>query len=386
MASIRERRRADGSISYAVLWRDKDTKAQTSYPLPTEPEAQRFKRLVEANGNSLSAVQTILEQIQIEGPTLAQNMERHVEMLTSAGPDQLKRYGRAIRNHFNGKFGAIPVAAVTHNDLVQWIRTMQAKGLSAKTIANHHGLLSSSFETAIRQGWRKDNPCKGIKLPKDTATEDTMRPMTAPESWRVVQAMPKRYRAFVAFLRATGARFGEATAVRGSDFNFEGETPTVRIERAWKRDGDNQFYIGPPKTRKSRRTISLPPSLVADILPLIGAAGDIGYVFTTSYGGPIRHATFHEFWTKALDSLGYEAGAGNRPRIHDMRHTHASLMLAAGMSIYELSRRLGHESITTTIDRYSDLIPDAHFRGAEIAAKALESWAPSELAALESVG
>lgn len=373
VASIRERKRTDGTVSYAVLWRDADTGKQTSYQLSNEPEAQRFKRLVEANGNSLSAVESLLEQVQIDGPTLAENLKRHVEMLTSAGPDQLKRYGRAIDNHFSGRFGALPVAAITHNDLVQWIRTMQGKGLSAKTIANHHGFLSSGFETAIRQGWRKDNPCKGVKLPKDTATEDTMRPMTAEESLRVVQAMPERYRGFVAFLRATGTRFGEATAVRGSDFNFSGDTPTVRIERAWKRDGDNRFYIGPPKTKKSRRTISLPPSLVVDIMPLIRAAGDAGYVFTTSYGGPIRHATFHEFWTKALDSLGYEAGAGKRPRIHDMRHTHASLMLAAGMSIYELSRRLGHESITTTIDRYSDLIPDAHFRGAEIAARALEA-------------
>lgn len=251
----------------------------------------------------------------------------------------------------------------------------EGKGLSAKTIANHHGLLSASFETGIRAGWHKDNPCKGVKLPKDTATEEKMRPMTAEESWKANQAMPPRYRAFVAFLRATGARFGEATAVRGSDFNFEGDTPTVRIERAWKRDCDNRFYTGPPKTRKSRRSISLPPSLVAEILPLIEKAGESDYVFTTSYGGPIRHSTFHEFWTNALDSLGCDEGSGNRPRIHDMRHTHAALMLAGGQSIYELSRRLGHESINTTIDRYSDLLPDAHLRGAEVAAKALE-WEP----------
>ncbi|MBP3044902.1 site-specific integrase [Arthrobacter jiangjiafuii] len=375
MASIRERRRADGSTTFAVLWRDADTGKQTSYQLPNQPEAERFKRLVEANGNSLSAVEGLLQQIQVEGPSVAENLVRHVELLTSAGPDQIKRYGAAISNHFNGKFGALPVGSITHIDLVQWIRTMQGKGLSAKTIANHHGLLSASFETAVRAGWRKDNPCKGVKLPKDASTEEKMRPMTAEESWKVTQAMPERYRGFVAFLRATGARFGEATAVRGGDFNFEGDTVTVRIERAWKRDGDNRFYIGPPKTRKSRRSISLPPSLVTEILPLIEKAGEAGYVFTTSYGGPIRHSTFHEFWAKALDSLGYDEGAGNRPRIHDLRHTHAALMLAGGLSIYELSRRLGHESINTTIDRYSDLLPDAHFRGAEVAAKALE-WEP----------
>ena len=382
MASIRERKRSDGSVAYAVLWRDADTKKQTSYPLPNKPEAERFVRMVEANGNSLSAVEQLLEQIHIDGPTVDENLKRHIEMLTNAGPDQIKRYGAAIRNHFNGKFGALPVGGVTHNDIVQWIRTMQDKKLSAKTIANHHGLLSASMETAVRDGWCKSNPCKGVKLPKDDATEDNMRPMTAPESLKVVQAMPLRYQGFVSFLRATGARFGEATAVRGGDFNLTAGTPTVRIERAWKRDADDRFYIGPPKTKKSRRSISLPPSLVNDIRALVEAAGKDGYVFTTSYGGPIRHSTFHEFWTKGLDKLDYEKGPGNRPRIHDLRHTHAALMLAAGMSIYELSRRLGHESITTTIDRYSDLIPDAHFRGADLAEKAFGALDAAEVAAI----
>ena len=370
MASIRERPKADGSTSYAVLWRDSDTKAQTSYPLTNRPEAERFKRMVEANGNSLSAVEKLLELVQIDGPSVDENLERHIELLTSAGPDQIKRYGRAIKNHFNGTFGALPVAAVTHDDIVGWIRTMQGKKLSAKTIANHHGLLSSSMETAIRHNWRKDNPCKGVKLPKDDATEDKMRPMTAPESLKVVRALPERYQPFMAFLRATGCRFGEATALRGGDFNLSASPAVVRVERAWKRDEDNHFYIGPPKTRKSRRSISLPPSLVDEIRPAVEKASAADYVFTTSYSGPIRHSTFHEFWAKALDKLDYPKGAGNRPRIHDMRHTHASLMLAGGMSIYELSRRLGHESITTTIDRYSDLIPDAHFRGAEVAEQA----------------
>lgn len=370
MASIRERARSDGSIAYAVLWRDADTSKQTSYPLTNKPEAERFKRMVEANGNSLSAVEKLLEQIHIDGPTVGENLVRHIEQLTNAGPDQTLRYRRAIANHFNGKFGALPVGGVGHDDIVQWIRTMQGKALSAKTIANHHGLLSASMETAVRDGWCKSNPCKGIKLPKDVSTEDKMRVMTAPESLAVVNAVPKRYRAFVSFLRATGSRFGEATAVRGGDFQLDAKTPVVRVERAWKRDGGNRFYIGPPKTKKSRRSISLPPSLVDEIRPLVEKAGQDGYVFTTSYGGPIRHSTFHDFWTEALDSISYAKGAGNRPRIHDLRHTHAALMLEAGMTIYELSRRLGHESITTTIDRYSDLIPDAHFRGAGIAEKA----------------
>lgn len=377
MASIRERPKADGSTAYAVLWRDSDSGKQTSYPCESKQEAERFKRLVEANGNSLTAVQRILEKVVIGGPTVAENMERHIEMLTRAGPDQIKRYRNAMKNYFSGRLGKIPVAAVEHEDVVLWVKWMQAqtykgKPLSAKTIANHHGLLSASMETAVRLRRRGDNPCKGVQLPRDESIREKMHFMTASESLAVVQAHPARYQPLMAFLRGTGARFGEATALLGADFSLDVQQPIVRIEKAWKRDADDRFYVGPPKTKKSRRTVSLSPSLVTILRPLVEGAGPNGLVFTTTYGGPIRHSSFYEFWDAALTSLGYGA-SGDRPRIHDMRHTHASLMLGAGMSPFELSRRLGHESIQTTIDRYSHLVPDAHFRAAEMAEKALEA-------------
>lgn len=377
MASIRERKRSDGSTSYTVLWRDSDTGKQTSYPLQSAGEAERFKRLIEANGNSLTAVEQILEKVVVGGPTVAENMGRHIDMLTRAGPDQIKRYRNAIKNHFSERLGKLPVSAVEHEDIVLWIKYMQGKTykgepLSAKTIANHHGLLSASMETAVKLKRRGDNPCKGVQLPRDESIKEKMYFMTAAESLAVVQAHPVRYQPLMAFLRGTGARFGEATALYGRDFHLDVEQPTVRIEKAWKRDGEGRFYIGPPKTKKSRRTVSLSPSLVTFVRPAVEAAGPSGLVFTTSYGGPIRHSSFYEFWEAALTSLGYGA-SGERPRIHDMRHTHASLMLGAGMSPFELSRRLGHESIQTTIDRYSHLVPDAQFRAAVMAEKALEA-------------
>lgn len=379
MASIRERRRADGSPYFSVLWRDADNGKQTSYSLDSKEESERFKRMVESNGNSLTAVQRILEKVVIGGPTVAENMERHIDMLTRAGPDQIKRYRNAMKNYFGGRLGKLPVSAVGHEDVVLWVKYMQAqkykgKLLSAKTIANHHGLLSASMETAIRLRRRADNPCKGVQLPRDGSIKEKMHFMTAAESLAVVQAHPARYQPLMAFLRGSGARFGEATALYGRDFHFDIEQPAVRIEKAWKRDENDRFYIGPPKTKKSRRTVSLSPSLVAILRPAVEAAGPDELVFRTTYGGPIRHSSFYEFWEAALDSLGYPpAVSGERPRIHDMRHTHASLMLGAGMSPFELSRRLGHESIQTTIDRYSHLVPDAHFRAAAMAERALEA-------------
>ncbi|GAA1337061.1 tyrosine-type recombinase/integrase [Arthrobacter roseus] len=375
MAWIRERRRGDGGITYYVTWREPGATEESTLTIRDDRAAAELNvRLLEANGNSYSAAQKVQEHARIGGPSVKGHMIRHTQLLTRAGPDQLKRYESAINNHFSSTLGKMPLAVVRQEDVIHWIRYMQnklyaGKPLSAKTIANHHGLLSAAMKRAHDTGLIALNPCAGVQLPEDDRTEEVMRFMTASESLAVTLAQPERYRPLMAFLRATGARFGEATALVGGDFQLDIPQPVVRIEKAWKRDSNNRFYVGKPKTKKSRRTISLPPSLVNYIRAIVESAERKGLVFVTGYGGPIRHSTYYEFWSKSLDHLGYSAD--ERPRIHDMRHTHASIMLAAGMDMYELSRRLGHESVTTTVDRYSHLLPDAQFRSATIAENAL---------------
>lgn len=373
MAWIRETRRKDGGITFYVTWREPGATNESTLTIRDDrEEAELNERLLNANGNSYAAAERAMENAKIGGKTVKEYLEYHVGLLTRAGPYQIKRYKSAIKNHFSSTLGGLPVKAVTQVDVIQWIRYMQNKDnghgepLSAKTIANQHGLLSAAMRRAHNAGEIEINPCAGVDLPEDDRTEEIMRFMTVQESYDVVMAMPPRYRGFMAFLRGTGARFSEATALKGSDFKLDAEQPIVRIEKAHKLGGEDQpSYVGKPKTKKSRRTVSLPPSLVEYIRPSVEKAGPKGIVFVTSYGGRIRHSTFHEFWKKALDDLGYPKD--ERPRMHDMRHTHASIMLAGRMDIYELSRRLGHESIQTTVDRYSHLLPDAHFRAAKIA-------------------
>lgn len=376
MAWITKRKRKDGGITYYVQWREPGQDDISSLTIRDDKrEAELNKRILEANNNSYAAAQKSMDNAKVGGKTVKEYLIYHVGLLTRAGPYQIKRYKSAIENHFSSTLGKLPIKAVTQVDVIQWIRYMQNKDngrgepLSAKTIANQHGLLSAAMRRAHNAGEIDINPCAGVDLPEDDRTEEVMRFMTVQESYDVVMAHPPRYRPFMAFLRATGARFSEATALRGEDFNLEASPPVVRIEKAHKLGGEGQTpYVGKPKTKKSRRTVSLPPSLVEYIRPHVEQAGPKGIVFVTSYGGRVRHSTFFEFWKKSLDDLGYPAD--ERPRIHDMRHTHASIMLANRMDIYELSRRLGHESIQTTVDRYSHLMPDAHFRAAQIAEEA----------------
>jgi len=163
------------------------------------------------------------------------------------------------------------------------------------------------------------------------------------------------------------------------------------------------MYIGPPKTKRSRRTVSLPDDVIATLTPLLEAGHE--YVFVNGQGNPIRQAKFWEdvwnparrlanglpaFDSRAKDGAPWRARAngswdgrqpaskplGKFPRVHDLRHSHASWLLAGGIPLPTIQRRLGHESITTTIDLYSHLSPDMQQAPAEVMANVLAGAMP----------
>ena len=382
MASVHRRSKPnrDGSYSYRLMWRDPEygDKHET---FRDKAEAERWQRLLDANGQSLTAAEHLYAEASQDGPTMAELFDEHLEQLTDVGAYQMKRYRAAVNQHFP-RLLQRKVAAITRRDITAWINEMKSKPgrygkpLTAKTIANQHGLLSAAMNTALVNGYRTDNPCKGIKLPKSTHTEEPIRFITRDEWDAILGNMDPHFLPFYQFLVGSGLRFGEATALKADDFNLDAAAPSVRVTKAWKEDDGGSYYIGPPKTKKSRRTVSLAPSTVNAIRARVEAAGE-GYVFTMKRGGIMRSgATYNRAWEPALLACGYTKHTattqGNMPRMHDIRHTHASWMIGAGMEIFQLSRRLGHESVTTTMDRYSHLLPDAQFKAIDIAQKALE--------------
>ena len=378
MASIRTNKLASGRESYTLMWREGGE--ARGHNFTDKAEAVRWKKLLDANGQSMAAANRLYEEHDAGGITFAELFEEHLNQLTDVGPYQMKRYRSAYRDHF-GSLAGRTVKGITRADVTAWINEMRKKPgryggpMEAKTIANHHGLLSAAMTTAVVNGHRADNPCKGIKLPKSTHTEEVIRFITQAEWRTIMENMEPHYRPFFQFLVGTGLRFGEATALTPKDFDLDGPMPSVKVTKAWKEDEDRGHYIGPPKTKKSRRTVSLAPSTIEAVRPLVEAAGD-GYVFTLKRGGVIRSgALYNRAWEPALVKSGYtktKVGLiGDAPRVHDIRHTHASWLVASGMQIFALSRRLGHESVTTTMDRYSHLLPDAMFEASQITQKAL---------------
>lgn len=380
-------RAKDGTETWKVRFRD-DGK-QSSRTFLTERGASAFAKLLADVGPARAI--TILEarDHSKEGtPTVAQWCTHHIDNLSGVGASTLATYRGHVRNDL-GELGALPVDAVLPEDVARWVNTMQAetvrggKPISGKTIANRHAFVSSAFARAVRAGLVGANPCTGTRLP--VTERDPMVFLAHEEYTRFLGCFIPRWQPLVTTLFSTGMRWGEAVALRVGDVDLAHATAT--IERAWKRDGT----VGPPKSRRSRRTLALAPEVVDVLTPLIESRPAYEYVFTNTTGGPVKHRTFSkEAWAPAVrlangepaqpakhgrvavrrDADGNEITPlhppiGKRPRIHDARHSCASWLLAAGVPINVVQAHLGHESITTTVDRYGHLMP-----GAQLAVRA----------------
>jgi integrase len=286
--------------------------------------------------------------------TVAEWLEHHIAHLTGVRKSTLYDYRAYANNDIRPALGDLSLASLSRDDIARWVQSMVAAGVSGKTISNKHGFLSSALNAAVRARRIPTNPTVGRRLPVSERAE--MICLTHAEVRTLLEAISEPWRPLVEFLVASGARWGEATALRPAD--VDRDAGTVRINRAWKRTYDRGGYeLGPPKTKRSVRTINFPKSL----LEKLDYSGE--FLFTNRAGRPVRHNGFHDrVWKPAVDRAwpsvdedGRPAKMDRRPRIHDLRHTCASWLIQAGLPLPVVQQHLGHESIDTTISLYTHL-------------------------------
>ena len=368
MATIEARKNGAGHVtSYRVEWYDKGTRHRQT--LPTEIAAAQWKGLLEAVKHDTQAAQTALLRQVSKSPTFEDVALGHIERLINVREYTIKRYRGYIRNHFAG-IGHLPVDQVTEDDLIRWIKGMTKKGCSPKTVANVHGFVHASMNSAVRRRLRPDNPCNGRLLPKDDATEDKAVFMTMDQVNAIIHEADEWHKPMWSLLIGSGLRLGEATALTRADFQLDATTPSVRITKAWQQMEEG-WAVGVPKTKKAKRTVALAPSTVAAIRARIENAPRNQPVFAVSPTTTVypQHRQWLDAWYDAIKAADLDLTG--RPRIHDIRHSHASMMIAGGMNLFELANRLGHEDIGTTTGTYGHLVPDAHFRAAAMVETAL---------------
>lgn len=382
MASIRERVGAKGDITYTVLYRH-DGK-QRSDRFDTRKQALRHVERIERFG--ADAARRILKAEKGSDPdrmpTVAEQIARHIDGLSGVQPDTVKDYRTIAAGIAATPLGNLPIDTVTRDDVARWVRDQQDKGAAAKTVRNRQAVLAAALTRAVDDDLIPKNPAKRARIARTERREMTV--LTPAEFHVLLGRAAQHYRPLLMCLYGTGLRLGEATALQVGDVHLEHTPPTLTIARAWKRDG----RVGPPKTKAGRRTISIPGPVVDAIKPLLAGKKPDELVFTNTAGRRILQASLHDLWQGWIADVVIVKGEvakrkprlGKTPRIHDLRHSHASVMIAAGINLYDLRHRLGHESITTTADTYGHMLPEAQVQAERAASLAFTAIASPDVA------
>lgn len=398
-ASLRTRAHADGTPVFDVRFR-LDSKQKT-LSFETAKAAIKWQNIVKAIGPT-EALKFLNLDLTEGSPSVNEYAERYINSKSGIEGKTTDHYRMYMRLHIAPVMGPLPIDAVSPETVAGWINAQSVAGVASKTIKNRHGFLSAMFQNAVDDGLLAQNPCRRSRLPESESVEMVF--LSANEFTTLLAYVPVKYQPLVLLLAATGLRWGEATALKPGDFDLEQRS--VRVSRAWKSSLDKGWYLGPPKTRRSKRTVSLPDDLIPTLRPLVDGGGE--FVFTNAYGKPVRQQNFYSgVWDPArrlanglppfdkakLDkSQPWAARAngvwdrepatvplGKHPRIHDLRHSHASWLIAKGVPLTVIQRRLGHESIQTTSDVYSHLSPDMTIAAANAVGEVLAGAMPQLL-------
>jgi len=257
-----------------------------------------------------------------------------------------------IRTKLLPYFGKLKMCNITAQQVIAWqneqikYKDKSGKKYSPVYLRSLNSQLSAIFNHAVRYYNLRENPCKKAGTMGKKRNRE-MEFWTKAEYLKFADAIMDKPQAFYAFemLYWCGIREGELLALTPSDFDFE--KSTVSITKSYQRL-NGQDLITSPKTEKSNRVIKMPKFLVDEMQDYLKQLYGIGpndrMFFVTKY-----------FLHHEMDR-GSEAAGVKRIRIHDLRHSHVSLLIDMGFSATAIADRVGHESIDITYN-YAHLFP-----------------------------
>lgn len=242
--------------------------------------------------------------------------------------------------------------------------------LSARVVQYTNTILKSAFGYAVKQDILFKNPAKLVELPKLKKREMTV--FTQDEALRFLEESKKeRLATIFSFLLATGCRPGEAIGLKWEDFSFERNTVEIKRVVIWNRKGGGWIF-NEPKTPKSRRTIPLPVSLVKELkkhrirqceerIKIASEWQDYDLIFPSQVGTPLTMGRL----SRVFKRIKEDAKIKKSVRLYDLRHSSATLLLQANVNPKVVSERLGHSTITLTLDVYSHVLPTMQEKATE---------------------
>lgn len=289
------------------------------------------------------------------------------EWLATAAKARLRErthddYTEKLRRHVRPIIGKLKLSDVRSLDIQGIYTRMSERGLSPRSVRYTHAILSSALKQAVRWNMLGRNPCEAVDLPRSERKE--MQALSPQEVSRFLyQSNEDEFGIVFAFAIATGMRPEEYLALKWSD--IDPDLRTAVVTRTLVRRKGGGWYFGEPKTSRSRRTVTFPQSVAKALrihrskqaetkLRLGTSYCSENFVFATTEGKPlnIRNLTQRHF-----KPILKSAGLSEHFRLYDLRHTCATLLLGANVHPKIVSERLGHASITLTLDTYSHVLP-----------------------------
>lgn len=273
----------------------------------------------------------------------------------------------AIEVWIKPTIGRKKITKVSRLDVQKWINSLDDAGLSPKTIRNYYSTLRTIMAYAVDMAIIEDTPCKNIKLPKKVQHEagyydadQVDQLMTA------VMALPpekQKFRTAVLLILFGGLRRAELLGLNWEDIDFD--TGEIHVHRNRLIDRHAQVYEDTPKTERSQRYVSMPPEIMAQLRTLKAQQAEtqlrIGAkykqspaVFQGETGGELHPQVLQRWFVgflkdNDLPPLG----------LHGLRHTHTSMLANMNIDKMQISRRLGHSQLSTTLNIYTHLFEDA---------------------------
>jgi integrase len=301
--------------------------------------------------------------------TLAEYLERWLKEYArpNLAPRTTEGYETIIRQHLIPKLGHIGLLQLKpehlqkyYSEMMNGGRCSNKGGLSAQTVRHHHTALHKAIQTAVEWGLLSRNVADAVRPPRVEHSE--MQIWNEEEITRFLEAARETpYYALFYTAVFTGMRRSELLALRWQDVDFI--LSQIYVSRSLHQLKDRSFIFRQPKTAKGRRTVALPPSAilvlqdhyqkVAKDCELLGTPlKEEDLVFGEVDGRPMRPNRITRAWPMLAERVGLRV-----IRLHDARHTHASIMLKRGIHPKIVQERLGHANIAITLDTYSHVSP-----------------------------
>ncbi len=243
------------------------------------------------------------------------------------------------------RLGRVRLSRLTPGGIALALAELRTAGMGTRQVQLAYATLRACLEQAVRLGELADNPAARVEKPRHEP--GARRPWTPEETaWfvRVASESELRYAPLLLLLLGGGLRLSEALALRWEDIDFA--HGTARIDKALVWAGSRP-HLGPPKSRAGERTVTLPSWALGALARLPRPMGG-GPVFVTAGGRPPGEGAARRTLRRLCEQAGLPV-----LRPHDLRHQHASLLLAEGLALTEVSARLGHASPTVTLAVYA---------------------------------